>query len=71
MVVFNKVIENLLHGTSVEKTDELYSVLSMMGLERQNYWVFLIGDNRFFGKDKQYENHPYYWYIKRSWAGNF
>lgn len=46
------VIENLLHSISIEKTNELYSILSMMGWGRQIIGFFMTGDKRFFGKDK-------------------
>jgi 2-polyprenyl-3-methyl-5-hydroxy-6-metoxy-1,4-benzoquinol methylase len=36
------VIENLLHSISVEKTNELYSILSMMGLGRQIIGYFTL-----------------------------
>jgi len=37
-------IENFLHSISIEKTNELYHVLSMMGVGRQIIGFFVIGD---------------------------
>lgn len=40
------VIENLLHSISVEKTNELYSILSMMGLGRQIIGYFTLENKK-------------------------
>lgn len=37
-------IENLLHSISAEKTNELYNILSTMGLGRQIIGFFMVGD---------------------------